>query len=137
MSPGNTKGGSITVPLTSCLTGLDLSVLQIKKIVCCHTADSKPVKQEVKSTVILPPLVFPWCHFSNYLLSQIVFSETCSFEPIWNCDKSWTREYWRGKYHCTIELLFDWFGISCMTTDNFCFYVQNIQIQTSQIGSHW
>jgi hypothetical protein len=22
-SPGNTKGGSITVPLTSCLTGLD------------------------------------------------------------------------------------------------------------------
>jgi hypothetical protein len=24
-----------------------------------HTADSKPVKQEVNSTVILPPLVFP------------------------------------------------------------------------------
>jgi hypothetical protein len=23
VSPGNTKGGSITVPLTSCLTGLD------------------------------------------------------------------------------------------------------------------
>jgi hypothetical protein len=23
MTPGNTKGGSITVPLTSCLTGLD------------------------------------------------------------------------------------------------------------------
>jgi hypothetical protein len=43
---GNTKGGSITVPLTSCLTGLDKSVLQIKtKIVTCHTADSKPVKQ--------------------------------------------------------------------------------------------
>jgi len=33
---------------------------QIKsKIVCCHTADSKPVKQEVNSTVILPPLVLP------------------------------------------------------------------------------
>jgi hypothetical protein len=27
---GNTKGGSITVQLTSCLTGLDWSVLQIK-----------------------------------------------------------------------------------------------------------
>jgi hypothetical protein len=25
----------------------------------CHTADSKPVKQEVNGTVILPPLVFP------------------------------------------------------------------------------
>ncbi len=57
--PGNTKGG-INVPLNSCLTGLDWSVLQIKtKIVSCHTADSKPVKQEVNSTVILPPLVFP------------------------------------------------------------------------------
>jgi hypothetical protein len=54
---GNTKGGFITVPLTSCL---DLSVLQMKtKIVSCHTADSKPVKQEVNSTVILTPLVFP------------------------------------------------------------------------------
>ncbi len=29
------------------------------KIVSCHTADSKPVKQEVNGTVILPPLVFP------------------------------------------------------------------------------
>jgi len=34
--------------------------LQIKtKFVSCHTAYSKPVKQEVNSTVILPPLVFP------------------------------------------------------------------------------
>jgi hypothetical protein len=58
--PGNTKRGSITVQLTSCLTGLVYSVLQIKtKIVSCHTADSKPVKQEVNGTVILPPLVFP------------------------------------------------------------------------------
>ncbi len=29
------------------------------EIVSCHTADSKPVKQEVNGTVILPPLVFP------------------------------------------------------------------------------
>jgi len=34
--------------------------LQIKtKIVSCHTAESKPVKQEVNGTVKLPPLVFP------------------------------------------------------------------------------
>jgi hypothetical protein len=34
--------------------------LQIKtKIVSCHTADSKPVKQEVNGTLILSPLVFP------------------------------------------------------------------------------
>jgi len=29
------------------------------KIVSSHTADSKPVKQQVNCTVILPPLVFP------------------------------------------------------------------------------
>jgi hypothetical protein len=30
-----------------------------QKFVSCHAADSKPVKQEVNGTVILPPLVFP------------------------------------------------------------------------------
>jgi hypothetical protein len=60
MSTGNTKGGTITVLLTSCLAGLESSVLHIQtKIVSCHKADSKPVKQEVNGTVILPPLVFP------------------------------------------------------------------------------
>jgi hypothetical protein len=44
------------------------------------------------------------------------------------------REYSREKYHCTIDLLFDWFGISCMTTANICFYLQNRLIQTSQTG---
>ncbi len=59
-SAWNTKGGSMTVPLTSCLTGMDESVLQIKtKNFSCHTADSKPVKEEVNGTVILPPLSIP------------------------------------------------------------------------------
>jgi hypothetical protein len=42
-----------------------------------------------------------------------------------------------GKYHCTIDLLFKWFGISCMTTDNLHFYLQNRLIQTSQRGGQW
>ena len=55
-----TPGKTITVPFTSCLTGLNQSVQQIKtKIVICHTADSNPLKQEVNGTMILPPLVFP------------------------------------------------------------------------------
>ncbi len=33
----------------------------------------------------------------------------------------------KGKYHCTVDLLFDWLGISCMTTDNFCFYLHYLQ----------
>jgi hypothetical protein len=36
-----------------------------------------------------------------------------------------------------IDLLFDWFEISCMTTDNFCFYLQYRLIQTSQTGGQW
>jgi len=40
----------------------------------------------------------------------------------------------KGEYHCTVDLLFDWFGISCMITDNFCFYLQNRLSQTSQTG---
>jgi hypothetical protein len=58
---GNTKGGSITVLLTSSWTGLIYSVLKIKtKIVSCHTSDSKPVQQEVNGTVIRPPFSIPW-----------------------------------------------------------------------------
>jgi hypothetical protein len=48
-----------------------------------------------------------------------------------------SREYQRGKYHCTVDLQFDWFGISCMTTENFCFDLQNSLIQTSQAGGQW
>jgi hypothetical protein len=71
--PGNTIEGSITVPLTSCSTGLDWSVLQIKtNIVSCHTADSKLVKQEVNGTVILPPLVFPGqTHYLNMAKNEL------------------------------------------------------------------
>ncbi len=78
--PGNTKGGSITVPLTTCLTGLDWSVLQMKtKIVSCHTADSKPVKQEVNGTVILPPLVFPCLSYDKLVPKTCKISSTnCS-----------------------------------------------------------
>ncbi len=46
------------------------------------------------------------------------------------------KEYTRGKYPCTIDLLFDWFGVGCMTSDNFCFYLPNRLIQTSQTGGH-
>ncbi len=45
---------------------------------------------------------------------------------------SHAREHYEdwGKYHCTVDFLFDWFGISCMTTDN----LQNGLIQTGQTG---
>jgi len=78
---GNTKGGSITVPLTSCLTGMDLFVLHIKtRIASCHTADSKPVKHEVNGTLILPPFI-PWVY--NY-----PFGCSCSWALCHACMQS-------------------------------------------------
>ncbi len=57
---GTTKGGSIIVPMTSCLTGLESAVWQLPIFVfICKTDYSKSFKQEVNHTVILPPLVFP------------------------------------------------------------------------------
>ncbi len=48
-----------------------------------------------------------------------------------------SREYYRGKHCGTVDLLFDWFGVSCMTTVFICFYLQNRLIQTSQTGGQW
>ncbi len=75
---GNTKGGCITVPLTSCLTGLESAVWQLTNFVfICKTDQSKPVKQEVNGIVILPPLVFPgWidAHAGLVLLKNATFT---------------------------------------------------------------
>ncbi len=60
LGSGNTKEGSITVPLISCLTGLESAVWQLTMFVfICKTDYSKPVKLEVNGTMILPPLVLP------------------------------------------------------------------------------
>jgi hypothetical protein len=70
---GNTKGGSITILLTSCLTGLELAVLQLTIFVfICKTDQSKPVKQEVNGTMILPPLVFPGFVFKKLIITIIL-----------------------------------------------------------------
>ncbi len=74
-----------------------------------------------------------------YWVSQI--SPSCWVSLCWiswrrNGDRL-VRKYYRGTYYCTIDLMFDWFGISCMTTDNFCVYLQNRPVQTSQTGGQW
>ncbi len=101
-SPGNTKGVSITLPLTSSLTGLDQSALQINtKIVSCHIADSKPVKQEVKwysdTSCFSTPLAV-------YLVSLVCALASSSrgrgFES--RCRQKWDRK-WRKNvffYNC-------------------------------------
>jgi hypothetical protein len=72
---------------------------------------------------------------------QCFLSRICWTVPFWQFPL-WLTYIWpgntkRGKSHCTVDLLFDLYGISCMTTDNFCFYLQNRLIQTSQTGGQW
>jgi hypothetical protein len=64
---GNTIGGSITVLLTSCLTGLESAVWQ-QTILFLFAKQTNPSqwKQEVDGTVILPPLVFPGKRFQKF-----------------------------------------------------------------------
>jgi hypothetical protein len=70
------------------------------------------------------PAVFPGCFCCLDFIFCIHLNNIYGF----------SREYYRGTYHCTVDVLFDWFGISCMSTANFCFYMQNRPIQTGQTG---
>ncbi len=73
--------------------------------------------------------------FYYYLADRTIYR--LRFELVWSGCMCVGNTKGGGKYHCTVDLLFDWFGISCMITDNFCFYLQNRQIQTSQTGGQW
>jgi hypothetical protein len=56
---GNTKRGRYHCTIDLQFDWFGLVCFANIKNVSCHTADSKPVKQEVNGTVILPPLEFP------------------------------------------------------------------------------
>ncbi len=47
------------------------------------------------------------------------------------------RKYWRGKYHCTVDLLFDWFGLVCFENKNKICQLSCSWFQTSQTGGQW
>jgi hypothetical protein len=76
VQPGNTKGGSTIVPLTSCLTGLESPLWILTVFVFIYkTGKSSPVKQEVNGTVILSPSVFPGAaETAAYLATVIIYS---------------------------------------------------------------
>ncbi len=45
-----------------------------------------------------------------------------------------SREYKRGKYHCTVDPLFDWFGLVCFANKNKNCQLSYSWFQTSQTG---
>ncbi len=50
---------------------------------------------------------------------------------------AYTRKYLRGKYHCTIDLLFDLFGLACFANKNKKCQLPYSWFQTSQTGGQW
>ncbi len=46
------------------------------------------------------------------------------------------REYLRGKYHCTVDLLFDWFRLVCFANKNKKYQLSYSESQTSQTRGH-
>jgi hypothetical protein len=43
----------------------------------------------------------------------------------------------RGKYPCTFDLLFDWFGFVCFANRNKNYQKSYSRFQTSQTGGQW
>ncbi len=86
--PENTKGGSITIPLTSGLTGLESTVWQLTFFVFIWKADeSKLVKHEVNGTVILPRLVWKQRVFLNSLVCHFQSASASSGSQAWILDQ--------------------------------------------------
>jgi hypothetical protein len=93
--------------------------LQIKtKIVSCHTADSKLVKQEVNGTVILSPLVFPGWAYVVGLLWLDSSSSAVVAGPLWLGQSSWAvvagveaGPLWLG--HCGLAVIVGLFWLGC------------------------
>ncbi len=66
--PGNTKGGSITVPLTSCLTGLEWVIGKLTIFVCFYlqnglTQTSQTGGEQYSDT---SPFSIPWTSIKNF-----------------------------------------------------------------------
>ncbi len=100
LQPGNTKGGSVTVPLTS-LTGLKISgwrPTHLTSVFSLRTSVTSPNGTTLTAFADVK-------YRSLWMLDRLVYTHL--------------------------------FGISCMTTDNFCFYLQNRLIQISQTEGQW
>ncbi len=79
-----------------------------------------------------------WASIRYNMLTFMVLFSTILLCVFSNSSKwiSLFREYLRGKCHCTIELLFDWFGLVCFANKNKKMSV-DIQLIPNQTGGQW
>jgi hypothetical protein len=75
---GNTKGGKYHFTSDLLFDWFVISCVTTDNFVfICKTDSSKPVKQEVNGTVILPPLVFPDPAVTNSTNREKIFRQFC------------------------------------------------------------
>ncbi len=73
---------------------------------------------------------------TSYFVLVVSFCQgTLTFQMVFNLNQA--REYQRGKYHCTVDLLFDWFGLVRFANKNKNFQLSYSWFQTSQTGGQW
>jgi len=113
------------------------------RLPCCHTSTienliyffTKQASSIKRSTVLSLPsqLGFPavshkhyWKHYLLHYKTSYFSKEVNGIEPSLSLrlpccisqDLCSTREYKRWKYHCTVDILFDWFGLVCFANKN-------------------
>jgi hypothetical protein len=82
-----------------------------------------------------PPLLVQWCHRRFWLVDSLVVEFLIiKFLDSHGFDKEVAGNTKRGKYHCTIDLLFDWFGLVCLANKNKNCQLSYSWFQTSQTG---
>ncbi len=123
---GNTKGGSITVQLTSCLSGLESAVWQL----------TKQVKQEVNCTMILPPLRFtawsivPFLNFFGWKCLTVKNGGCAQCEStIVQTDKTLVNEFILLWKYCKVEVQ----SALKLTTGVFVSVVHDLRLPCSRI----
>jgi len=78
----------------------------------------------------------PW-KFSVTLCIQISSRSTRAHEQCIGRFDRQSKEYWMRKYHCTIDLLFDYFGLVCFANKHKYCWLPHSWFQTSQPGGQW
>ncbi len=102
-------------------------------LTCCFVSSRSTAKNSERTTW-WPPHKTLFSSSGTLRQNKLECLPLSSFLRLVYYLQAWLREW--GKYHWTVDL-FDWFGISCMTTDSFCFYLWNRLIQTSKTGAQW
>jgi hypothetical protein len=80
-------------------------------------------------------LLWIYANFFSDFNAAIFFMKTSQQTHLLLGESGNTKE--GRKYHCTIDLLFDWFGLVCFANKNKNGQLSNSWFQTSQTGGQW